>query len=233
MEHGPEHRVDERQMHPQYREREEVFRTAAARLWDEEQALRVRIRQNADLEEEQRLDAYREGYTTLEQRFSSLVEGFSRDVSARVLAAERPLFAVRNEHFAAMLAQAAQTPDDQLEALFNSARRAGLGDLEQAAAHVAYERDPLKRPKIFEEWAAANPQRAGAVELLRRTPGASQLYDRSERAMRPPKAAPDDLAPTKADLQAARDKAQREDTSRRAFFNRPSGVRRQVGRRIA
>lgn len=62
------------------------------------------------------------------------------------------------------------------------------------------------------------------AQRLRRTPGAAQLHNRSERAMRPPKASPEDLAPTTADLEAARDRALQERARRLGFFNRPAGT---------
>jgi hypothetical protein len=230
-----ERRLDEKQMHESYRERERAFCTAASKLWDEEAQLRARIRENTNLTGDERLDAYKEGFEGLSQRFGALVEGFSRDVSARVVAAEKTLFADKNELFSQALMLAANTPDDRLESALNAARRSGLEDLQAALAQTAYERSPSRRPKIFQAWAESNPERAEALETIGRTPGPVQLHDRSERAMRPPKASPSDLEPTPADQRERAEEQAKAKAGREAFFGGASKMlpQRRVGRRVS
>lgn len=227
LEHNAEHYVDEERMDPDYRQIEDAFRAKAARLHEKERTLREMIRSDVDLSPEQRQQQYISGYRAIEEDFERLVEGFGRETGQRVLAAQKKLASGKGERFAAHLAGLANVPDGRLGELMRSAERSGQKDLAQAVAVTAYERGI--RP-VFERWVESDPERAEALRTLRGTPGAAQLYDRTAKAMRPPKADLRALEPTREDVRRAQEKRERASRERRAFFF--DGVRRQVGSRV-
>jgi hypothetical protein len=227
MEYTPDHRVDEEQMHPDYREKEEAFREKAGKLWTEEQATRERIRSNVNLSEEERADTYMAAYASLEKRLGTLAGEFGRTVGKDVQEATEELYAGAGEKFSEHLTSVANVPDERLEQLMNTATRSGQEELARAVAAVAYERG---QRGLFNRWADANPERAAAIERLKGTPGSEQLYTRTARTMRPPKANIEDLLPTHEDARKAREAEAAKNMPREAFFG--PQVRRQVGRKV-
>jgi hypothetical protein len=229
MEYTPEHRVNEEQMHPDYREKESSFREEAGKLWTEEQAARERIRSDVNLSEEERADAYMAAYQGLETKLETLSGQFGRDVGKDVQEATQTLYAGSGEKFSEHLASVANVPDERLEQLMNTAVRSGQEELARAIAVTAYERGERA---VFNRWAEANPERAAAIERLKGTPGSEQLYTRTARTMRPPKANIEDLLPTLEDERKAREAEAAKNQPREEFFG-PSGARRQVGSRVS
>lgn len=228
MEHTPDHRVNEGQMHPEYREKEEAFREKAGKLWSEEQATRSRIRSNVGLTDEERMDLYIESYQGLEKRLEALSEEFGREIGRSVQEATQTLYAGAGEKFSEHLTSLASVSDERLLELMAAARRSGQEDLARAIAATAYERGERG---LFASWAEANPERAAAIERIKGTPGAEQLYTRTARTMRPPKANLEDLAPTHEDRRKAREAEEARNRPREAFFG-PT-VKRQVGRKVS
>ncbi len=228
MEHTPDHHVTEENMHPDYLERETRFRDQAASLWDKESNARAQIRADVSLSEEERMDRYIAVYGGLEKTLDELSGELGREEGQAILGATEELYGPAGKQFSAHLASVANVPDDGLQALMNTATRSGQGELVRAIALTAYERGELT---IFNSWAEANPERAGALARIKGTPGAEQFYTRTKRAMTPPKAALADLIPTPEDeRRAAEAEAARDVTKYAAFFG-PTHVRRQVGSR--
>jgi len=228
MEHTPDHRVDEENMHPDYLERETRFRDQAAKLWDKEAAVRTMIRTDVSLSKEERMDRYMAAYTGLEERLDELSDEIGREEGGAILKATNTLFGGGSgKKFAEHLASVANVPDERLESLMNTATRSGQGELARAVALTAYERGEWG---LFNSWAEANPERAGALQRIKGTPGAEQFLTRTKRAMTPPKAELSDLMPTHEDeRRAAEAEAASKVTKYAAFFG-PT-VPRQVGSR--
>src|SRR5215204_4785266 len=125
MEYTSEHRVDEKDMHPDYLKKETAFREEAGKLWNEEANARDRIRSNVGLEEEQRQDAYMEVYAGLEKRLDSLSDEFGRTVGKSIQEATQTLYGPggAGQKFSEHLTSVANVPDDRLESLMNTAVR--------------------------------------------------------------------------------------------------------------
>jgi hypothetical protein len=228
MEYTPDHRVNEEQMHEDYRSKESAFREEAGKLWTEEQAARERIRSNVNLSEEERADAYMEAYSGLEKRLGTLSEEFGRGVGKDVQEATQTLYAGAGEKFSEHLTSVANVPDERLGQLMSTAIRSGQEELARAIAVTAYERGERS---LFNRWAEANPERAAAIERLKGTPGSEQLFTRTARTMRPPKANIEDLMPTHEDERKAREAEAAKNLPREEFFG--PQVRRQVGSRVS
>lgn len=229
MQHTTDHRVDDpEQMHEDYAAREAAFRDEAGKLWTEEQNARERIRSNVGLSEEERMDAYMESYQGLERRLDALSGDFGRDVGKTIQEATRTLYAGAGEKFSEHLTSVANVPDERLSELMATARRSGQEDLERAIAVTAFERGERG---LFDRWAEANPERAAAVERIKGTPGSEQLYTRTARTMRPPKANLEDLQPTDVDRQRAAEAEAERNLPRVEFFG--PRVRQQVGRKVS
>jgi len=227
MEHTPDHRVDEEHMHPDYAERETRFRDQAAKLWDKESNARAQIRTDVSLSEEARMDAYISAFRELEKTLDELSGELGREEGKAIQEATETLYGAAGKQFSEHLTSVANVPDDGLQALMNTATRSGQGELARAVAVSAYERGERT---IFNSWAEANPERAAALERIKGTPGAEQFYTRTKLAMRPPKAALQDLIPTHEDERKAAEKKAASDMTKYAEFFGPT-VPRQVGRR--
>lgn len=230
MEHTIDHRVDPERMHPDYRAKEDAFRTAAAKLWDEESAARARIRANVGLSEEQRMDAYMQAYKGLEEKLDGLANDLGREVGKSIQEATETLYAGAGAKFSEHLASVTNVPDERLEALMNTATRSGQEELARAVAAVAYERG---QRGLFERWAEANPDRGAAIERIKGTPGGEQFYARTALAMRLPKAGLSGLVPTTEDHRKAAEAEAARNRPRAEFFGPSSAVRRQAGRRVS
>jgi hypothetical protein len=92
MEHTADHRVDEEQMHPDYRERETRFRDQAARLWDKEGAARASICADVSLSEEGRMDRYISAYSELEKTLDELSGELGREEGKAIQEATETLY---------------------------------------------------------------------------------------------------------------------------------------------
>ncbi len=229
MEHTSDHRVDEEQMHPDYRERETRFRDQAATLWDKESNARAAIRTDVSLSEEERMDRYIPAYRELEKTLDELSGEIGREEGKAILEATETLYGGgAGKKFSEHLASVANVPDERLEALMNTAMRSGQGELARAIAVSAYERGERG---LFNSWAEANPERAAALERIKGTPGSAQFYTRTKLAMRPPKAALADLIPTPEDERRAAEAEAVAGMKYTEFFGQ--GVRRQVGGRVS
>src|SRR5215204_193025 len=123
MEYTSEHRVDEKDMHPDYLKKETAFREEAGKLWNEEANARDRIRSNVGLEEEQRQDAYMEVYAGLEKRLDSLSDEFGRAVGKSIQEATQTLYAGSSKNFSEHLTAMASVPNERLSELMATARR--------------------------------------------------------------------------------------------------------------
>jgi transcriptional regulator of acetoin/glycerol metabolism len=231
MEHTPDHHVNEEQMHPDYLERETRFRDQAAKLWDAEGEARARIRTDVSLSEEERMDRYISAYSDLEKTLEALSGEIGREEGKAIQEATETLYGGGNgKKFSEHLTSVANVPDERLEALMNTATRSGQGELARAIAVSAYERG--ERTIFINSWAAAHPERAAALERIKGTPGAEQFYTRTKLAMRPPKAALQDLVPTAEDERRAAEAEAASNVTKYAEFFGPT-VRRQVGGRVS
>jgi hypothetical protein len=230
MEHTPDHRVDEAHMHEDYRQKESAFREEAAKLWTEEANARDRIRSNVGLTEEERQDLYMESYQGLQKRLDSLSDEFGREVGKTIQEATQTLYAGEGKKFSEHLSAVATVSDEQLATLMRVARRSGQEDLERAVAVTAYERGERG---LWGRWAEKDPERAAAVERIKGTPGAEQLYTRTAGAMRPPKANLEDLMPTDVDVRKAAEAEAAKNQPRVEFFGASDLPRRQVGRKVS
>jgi hypothetical protein len=227
MEHTSDHRVDEENMHPDYHERETRFRDQAAKLWDKESNARAAIRTDVSLSEEARMDAYIPAYRELEKTLDELSGELGREEGQAILEATETLYGGSGKKFSEHLASVANVADERLQPLMNTAVRSGQEELARAIAVSAYERGERT---IFNSWAEANPERAAALERIKGTPGASQMFTRTKLAMRPPKAALQDLIPTPEDERRAAEAAAASNVAKYAEFFGPT-VPRQVGSR--
>jgi len=169
-----------------------------------------------------------EVYKGLQQRLDSLSDEFGWDVGKTIQEAEATLYAGSGKDFSRHLTSVANVPDERLSELMNTAVRSGQEELARAVAVTAYERGERG---LFSRWAEANPERAAAVERIKGTPGAEQLYTRTAHAMRPPKANLQDLVPTAEDKRKAAEAEAAKNAPRQAFFG--PQVRRQVGRKVS
>ena len=219
--------VKEDRMHPDYLKKEQAFREKAARLWDQERQLREGVRSRVGAEPEARQEAYMKGYQQLEERHEQLVEEINQEHSKRTAAAEKKLYAGTGERFGGYLVELSSKPADELEGIMRTAQRTGQKDLARAVAVAALDKNQFG---VFDQWAASDPETAEALKYLRTTPGGSQFYDRTTRAMRPPKADPASLEPTAEDLQRFREEEARRNAPRQQFFH-PNRPRYQVGGR--
>ena len=230
MEHTSDHRVDEEHMHPDYRERETRFRDQAAKLWDKESNARAAIRTDVSLSEEERMDQYIAVYGGLEKTLDALSGELGREEGLAIQEATETLYGGSGKTFSEHLTSVANVPDERLESLMNTATRSGQGELARAIAVSAYERGG-SASTIFNSWAEAHPERAAALERIKGTPGASQMFTRTKLAMRPPKAALADLVPTHEDERRAAEAEAASNMTKYAAFFGPTHVRRQVGSR--
>jgi hypothetical protein len=217
-------------MHPDYLERETRFRDSAAKLWDAEGAARAQIRTDIGLADEQRMDRYIKAYSGLEERLDEFSSELGREEGKAILEATETLYGGSGKTFSAHLASVANVADDGLQPLMNTAVRSGQEELARAVALTAYERG---EHGLFNSWASANPERAGALARIKGTPGASQMFTRTKLAMRPPRAELQDLIPTDEDERKAAEKKAASDTAKYAQFFGPTHVRRQAGRRVS
>ncbi len=227
MEHTSDHRVDEEQMHPDYRERETRFRDQAATLWDRESNARAQIRTDVSLSEEERMDQYIAVYGGLEKTLDELSGEIGREEGKAIQEATETLYGGAGKKFSEHLASVANVPDERLESLMATATRSGQGELARAVALTAYERGERG---LFNSWAESNPERAAALERIKGTPGSAQFYTRTKLAMRPPKAALADLIPTPEDERRAAEAEAAANVTKYAAFFGPT-VPRQVGRK--
>ncbi len=230
MLHTSDHRVDEEQMHPDYRERETRFRDQAAKLWDQESNARAQIRTEIGLTDEERMDRYIKAYSGLEETLDELSGELGREEGQAIVEATETLYGGSGSRFSEHLASAANVPDERLQALMNTATRSGQGDLARAVAVSAYERGERT---IFNSWASSNPERAAALARIKGTPGSEQFYTRTKLAMTPPRAELSDLIPTPADERRAAEEREAANVAKYAAFFGPAHVRRQVGGRVS
>jgi hypothetical protein len=231
MEHREDHRVADRDLHPEYRSREEAFRERAGALWQREQENRERIRSQVGLSEEERIDRYTQARQSIDREFERLANNFGAEEGQAIAQATKTLYAGEGQGFAQHLAAVAAVPDERLAELLSTAQRSGQESLARAVASVAYERGVRA---VFNRWAEANPERAEALERIRRTPGAVQHFDRTVRALTPPRAEMGDLMPRKDDIEKhVQEKAAEEVRRRRALAGHDrqpaSSARRGMG----
>jgi hypothetical protein len=88
--------------------------------------------------------------------------------------------------------------------------------------------------RLFECWGRENPDKADALQVLRRVPGFEQMTTRVHKAMRPPR--PQDLSqlrPGAAEVEATRERESHDRTNAelREFYGDPRLGRR--GRRVS
>ena len=212
---------------PQYHEKEEEFRTEAARLHSRNEDLQASIRKDVHIPLEDREDLYVESYKSLNSSFEKLANDFARSVEDERTAYEKTVYAGTGERFSDHLTQLANVPDEQLETLMKTARRSGQKDLARAVAITSLERRGVS--PLFEEWAGSNPETANALTRLRGLPDSDRLRTRT-LTMRPFKARPESLVPRQEDHEREASKATAKEASKAAFFG---GPRRQVGSRLA
>ncbi len=161
-------------------------------------------------------------------RILELSGELGREEGKAILAATETLYGGGSgKKFSEHLASVANVADERLQPLMNTAVRSGQEELARAIAVSAYERGERT---IFNSWAEANPERAAALARIKGTPGAEQFYTRTKLAMRPPKAALQDLIPTPEDERRAAEAAAASNVAKYAEFFGPT-VPRQVGSR--
>jgi hypothetical protein len=226
------HAIAEPDMSGDYLRAEAKWRGEASRFWTQERELRQKVRRSLDLDEDDRALVYQVEYGRIEEAFKASADGFTNHwLRERQLAHER-VYRNLSDGFRESLLSAASLPDDALEGTYNVAHRSGQTDLAQAAAMTALER---KNFGLFERWGRENPDKAKALQTLRKVPGFDQLTTRIHKAMKPPR--PDSvsqLRPGAAEVQAAAEAESHDRTNAqvREFFGNPSLGRRR-GRRVS
>jgi hypothetical protein len=225
-------RIEDANLHADYRAAEERYRSAAARLVERELDLQAQVRSLTEADEEERQAHYIEGHGLIEAEYARLTSEFGRQQGKAVAEARRKLFkGAGPQHFSEMLARASGTPDEGLPELAKLAAQTGDASFEQAVALVADQRKPHGTSPIFQDWVARDPARQAAYERLKGTPKAEQFHART-LGVKPPKARPADLQPTADDEQRAIEEKAARAAPRVEFFG-GTAPRRQVGSRIS
>jgi hypothetical protein len=225
------HAIAEPDMSGDYLRAEAKWRGEASRFWTQERELRQKVRRSLDLDEDDRALVYQVEYGRIEEAFKASADGFTNHwLRERQLAHER-VYRNLSDGFRESLLSAASLPDDALEGTYNVAHRSGQTDLAQAVAMTALER---KNFGLFERWGRENPDKAQALQTLRRVPGFDQMTTRVHKATKPPPANLAGLRPGHAEVEEARraEESSRVNSQVREFYGNPSLGRRR-GRRVS
>jgi hypothetical protein len=176
-------------MSSDYLRAETRWRGEAAKFWTQERNLRQKVRRSLDLDDEDRALVYQVECQKFEASFQASTDGFTNHWLRERRLAHSRVYQNLTDGFRESLLSAAALPDDALEGTYNVAHRSGQADLAQAIAMTALERQNFR---LFERWGREHPDKADALQVLRRVPGFEQMTTRVHKAMKPPR--PQDLS---------------------------------------
>jgi hypothetical protein len=218
--------------HADYVQFEEEWSKTAQPFADAERKLRAEVRAMTQASSEEREARYVEGYEKILRDYEKQHEAtINASHSHRVGKAEDVLFGPGGGEYANLLVGLAGAPDERLPELYALAAQSNQPDLLRAVAHTARQRGGAG---LFDQWARSDPERAGAVDYLARTPNAQRFVDRTLLAHKPPKADPASLEPSAADRERASEAERAKRQPVQEFFAPdPTGGKRQTGRRTA
>lgn len=213
--------LDEKDMSSAYLAAEQSFREKAARLWEDSEEAKKTARSMVDATAEERQDFYKQRYQRkIAPTFDKLASDFVDEVMRPRGRDERLLTQGVGTGFSDYLISLSDKPLEELPSLMRTAQRTGQRDLVRAIAQVALGRNEFA---LFEEWAASEPELAGALKRVKSTPDPEQFATRTN-ALRPPKASPEALEPTDEDRARVASAPAMEEANRAAFYNRPRSI---------
>src|SRR5829696_6274108 len=196
--------LDESGMDRTYLQAEARWRGEAERFYRREMELRAKVKRSLDLDDEGRAMVYMVEHERIVEDFQRSADAFTNGWLDQRRRAYQAVYENRTDGFRDAVLRASGMEEAELGRTLNIAMRSGQRDLAAAVAQVALERNLFG---IFDRWGRENPQAAKNLQILRRTPGYSQMETRVHKAMKPPTVeSPHHLRPGAVELHEAQER---------------------------